>query len=430
MFLDRARRVTDVYITLMLGMFPLFWGFEGYNAVTESKFWFFAVATGLWILAAAGLLIAGALRGERYAVPIRAVHLFMGLFLVMGAFSAIGSDYGAVCFLGASRNTGYLTTVLYALIFFGVSWLGTPRREHIWAMAVAVTISCVIAVFQLLGYNPLGLFPAGTNYYDKFVRWAAAFLGSMGNVGIFSAHLCLCVPVLTAFALRSPRKRDKLYLLPAALGLVLMILCQVEAGLLGALVSLLVSLPVLLRRPRRARAAGCVSGAVTLAGLGGLYFWPGTSGTLWEMSRVLHGELLDSFGSHRGQIWIRCWELFCQKPWLGYGPGTAAEILDITWEGEYYIAHVDNTHNVYLGYLVEIGLVGALAYVSAAVATVLRWIRRRDEDFLAALGCGFVAYLVQDFFGLGLSLSEPMLFVVWGLLESGIAGLPEGTAPD
>ena len=37
---------------------------------------------------------------------------------------------------------------------------------------------------------------------------------------------------------------------------------------------------------------------------------------------------------------------------------------------------------------------------------------------IAVLGCGFIAYLVQDFFGLGLSLTAPMLFVVWGLLES------------
>ena len=418
MYLDRARWVTDQYTMLMLGVFPLFWGFEGYDAVTESKFWFFAVATGLWLLAVTALLVIGAIRGERYSVSVRAGHMFMGLFLLMGAFSAVSSEFGSVCFLGASRNTGYLTTVLYALIFFGVSWLGKPHRGHIWAMAASVTVSCVIAVFQLLGMNPLHLFPAGTNYYDKYVLWAGAFLGSMGNVSMFSAHLCIAVPSLTAYALRSPRRRDKWYLLPAALGLVFMALCQVEAGLLGAVASLLAGMPVLIRDRRRSKIAGGVSGGVTLAGLGALYFWPGTSGTLWEMSRVLHGELLDSFGSHRGQIWKRCWELFLEKPWLGTGPGTAAEVLDIVWEGEYFTAAVDNTHNVYLGHLIEIGVIGALAYVAAAFCALLTWVRRRDDDLIAAFGCGFIAYLVQDFFGLGLSITAPMLFVLWGLLES------------
>ena len=418
MYLNRARWVTDQYTLLMLGVFPLFWGFEGYDWITESKYWFFAVATGLWLAAVTLLLVVGAVKGERYAVSVRAGHMFMGLFLLMGAMSAVNSEFGSLCFMGASRNTGYFTNVLYVLIFFGVSWLARPQRMHIWAMAVSVTVSTVIAAIQLFGLNPLHLFPNGTNYYDKYVLWAGAFLGSMGNVGTFSAHLCLAVPPLAAFALRSPCRRDRLYLIPAALGLVLMTLCDVEAGLLGVLVSLLVSLPVLIRDRCRSCIAGCISGGVTLSGLGVLYFWPGTSGTLWEMSRVLHGELLDSFGSHRGQIWKRCWELFLEKPWLGAGPGTAARILDITWEGEYYYAAVDNTHNVYFGHLIEIGIIGALAYLAAAFSAILTWIRRRDDDLIASFGCGFVAYLVQDFFGLGLSLTAPMLFVLWGLIES------------
>ena len=35
-----------------------------------------------------------------------------------------------------------------------------------------------------------------------------------------------------------------------------------------------------------------------------------------------------------------------------------------------------------------------------------------------ALGSAMVCYLIQDFFGMGLVLTAPMLWVVWGLLES------------
>lgn len=418
MFLEKARWVTDKYILLMLGVFPLFVGFQGYDAVTESKFYFFAVATGLWALCVAALLIVGAAKGERYGLAVRPGHLCMGLFLLMGAFSAVSSDYGAVCLLGASRNTGYLTTVLYGLIFFGVSWLGAPRRRYVWAMTLAAGVSALIAVIQLFGLNPLGFFPEGTNYYDKYILWAGAFLGTMGNVGTFSAHLCLALPVTVAWAVRSPHRGDRWLLLPAALETVMLVLCDVTAGLLAGGVTVLAAVPVLIRNRRRGKTAACVSGGVTLAGLAGLYFWPGTSGTLWEMSRVLHGELLDSFGSHRGQIWKQGWELFLQRPWLGGGPGTAAERFDILWEGENFLVRVDNPHNVYLGYLMDIGLVGALAYVAAALCSLVTWVRRRDNDLLAALGCGFLCYLIQDFFGLGLSLTAPMFYVVWGLMEA------------
>ena len=47
MFLRRAQWVTDKYILVMLGLFPLYMGFRlhAYTAVTGSKFRFFAIAT-------------------------------------------------------------------------------------------------------------------------------------------------------------------------------------------------------------------------------------------------------------------------------------------------------------------------------------------------------------------------------------------------
>ena len=94
-FLQRARWVTDKYILAMLGAFPLFVGFHGYGAITESKFWFFAIATGLWAAAVTVLLICGLVAGERYALHVRGAHLAIGLFLAVGGISACLSEYGA-----------------------------------------------------------------------------------------------------------------------------------------------------------------------------------------------------------------------------------------------------------------------------------------------------------------------------------------------
>ena len=41
-----ARRLTDIYICLMLAAFPLWTGFEGYTGITRAKFLFFAALTG------------------------------------------------------------------------------------------------------------------------------------------------------------------------------------------------------------------------------------------------------------------------------------------------------------------------------------------------------------------------------------------------
>ena len=44
--------VTDKFILIMLAVFPLWVGFDGYSNVTLSKFLFFVICTGLWLLLA------------------------------------------------------------------------------------------------------------------------------------------------------------------------------------------------------------------------------------------------------------------------------------------------------------------------------------------------------------------------------------------
>ena len=139
------------------------------------------------------------------------------------------------------------------------------------------------------------------------------------------------------------------------------------------------------------------------------------------MSQVLHGHLADSFGSARGQIWKQGWRLFLEKPWLGGGPGTASLRFDIRWFSEVrnQTVVVTNAHNVYLGYLVNTGLLGLLPYLAAIAASMVTWVKRRKLGAMyPALGAALLGYLIQDFFGLGLPLTAPIMWVVWGLLES------------
>lgn len=419
MWMNRARWVTDKYILLMLGLFPLVWGSQGYGNITRTKFLFFLIATCLWLGVTAVFWCVAAARKEGFVPRVRPAHIAMAVFLASGAVSAALSEYGVQCLMGLGRYDGYVVTLLYGLIFFGVSWLGKPNRGHAWALGLSVGFCSVVCWLQLAGLDPFGLYPEGTNYYDKYVAFNGAFMGTIGNAGLVSAFLCMGVPFLTAFALLSEHRRDRLLLLPAVLGLGILLLCDIDAGILALGVTVLVGVPVVIRGRKPRRIAACAAGGIAALGLGTVYFLPGKSRLLYEFSQVLHGHLADEFGSHRGQIWKRCWELFLEKPWFGGGPGTAAKRFDILWTGEHRSTYVDNAHNVYLGHLVNMGLIAALSYIAAAVCSLLTWLRRRDESPLfAALGCGFLCFLVQDFFGLGLSLTEPILFVAWGLLET------------
>lgn len=426
MLLRWARWVTDKYILLMLGLFPLFLApmRHAYNVMTRTKFLFYAIATGLWLLAVIVLLVAGLIRGERCRAAVRPAHLAMAAFAVVGAVSAAVSEYGADCLMGAGRYDGYLVTAMYVSTFFGISLLGRPRRRYAWALGVSASLCCVVVILQLGGLDPLHLYPEGLNYYDKYEAMNSAFLGTLGNAGITQAFLCAAGPILTVYAVLSGPKADTFLLLPGALALLVILLCDVDAGVFALGGCVLLTLPAIMRTRRSTRIAAGISGGAAAAGVGALYFWPGSSGTVWELSQVLHGHLSDEFGSHRGQIWKECWRLFLEKPWLGGGPGTISRRLDIRWSryiealGRERTVAVDNAHNVYLGYLVNVGLLGALSYLAAAGCSLVTWYRRKGDAFFAALGAGFVCYMIQDFFGIGLCVSAPLLWVIWGLLES------------
>jgi hypothetical protein len=425
MFLRLARWITDKYILIMLGLFPLFWGTVGYGAITKPKAMFFFIATGLWAAAVLVLLGIGAFRGERYAPDIRPAHVAVAAYLIIGGISACFSEYGSVCLLGAGRYDGYLTTVFYGLIFFGVSMLAVPRRRYMWAFAAASAICGIIALLQLGGLDPLGLYPEGTNYYDKYEAYNGAFLGTLGNVDIYAAYLCLGAPLLTIYGILSEHRWDTLLVLPGMFCLGLMLVCDVDAGLVALAGCVLVTVPVVLRNKKASAIAGGIAAGGVGAGLVTLYFWPGQSGTLWEMSQVLHGRLSDEFGSRRGEIWKEGWTLFKEKLWLGGGPGAVAKRFDIHWSryieslGTERRVYVDNAHNVYLAQLMNVGLLGFLGYFAAIACSLVTWFRRRNQGaFFPALGSAFVCYLIQDFFGLGICISQPMLWVIWGLLES------------
>jgi len=423
-YLEKARWITDKYVLLMLGLYPLFWGNDGYNNITKSKFLFFAIATAVWLADIFVMLGIGAVKKEKYGLKLRPAHWAMAAFFAVSAASAIVSPFGGTCLMGAGRYDGFLTMALLGAVFFGVSALTEPKKLYVWVLAFSTTVCCVVSLVQVTGVNFLGLYPDGTCFFDNYIAFNGAFLGTLGNAGITSAFLCLAAPVLAVTAIRSHSRRDRLLLIPAAMDVTVIAFCGVDAGYVALAVCVLVCVPLLPETKKIRRAALWAVLAVVVAGLTAVWFWPGDSGTLWEASRILHGDVRDEFGSHRIQIWRQAVTLVPERPLLGGGPGTVSARLNIVWSrfieqtGITRTTRVDNTHNVYLGYLLNVGILGLSAYIAAMACSLTTWFKRRFDGVLfTALGAGLFSYFVQDFFGIGLVISSPFLWIVWGLLE-------------
>ena len=484
--------LTDAYVFVMLLAFPLFTGFRGYAAITVSKFLFFAIATALWLLALA-VLSAKNRPPRRLLTAAQACALaFMGVCCLSAALS----PYRAECLLGAGRYDGLVTLLLCALIFLGTSSFGTLRPCHTLAFAASCTICCLVAALQLLGLDPLWLYPGELNYYDSHILFSGEFLGTVGNVNMLSALFTLSIPLFFSLTVLARDKHTPLYNIPLFLSTLILIASKVSGGTLAVCLCALCApallvrdLPTLRRAlrsaalcllaaalalaftaapdtpgvrlsltfgpasllclglcaaclpaaalTRRARrvpsgrtlrlACVCFSVCVLAAVLLAIWLWPGTSGTVYELSQAMRGRLEDGFGSSRILIWRGVLSLVPEHPVLGGGPGTLALRLDLSFSryvpetGRTLSSYVDNAHNEYLRLLADTGALGLLSYLALLLSSLAPCLRQAETQSLpSAMLLSLVCYCIQDFFGLGLCLVSPLFWIILGLSHTKI----------
>lgn len=415
--MNRAERrcewLTDKYILCLLALFPLFTGFHGYANLTAAKFWLYTGATALW---AAGLL-CGICTGARLFSGRNGVFAVLtGAFLVWAVISAAVSPWRDKTFLGAGRYDGLFTQLLYAITALGIARWGRRRIRYVRVLGASVFLCCAAALWQIAGGNPLGLYPNGWRFADAGTLYSGMYLGTVGNTLLLGSVLSLAVPVLAYTALKR-RGYDLFLLLPAAMALYIFYRSDCSSAWVALLGSGMVLLPKI-AHGRRRRSILAAEAVLFLAALAAVYFRPQGSGTLYEASRLLHGEADASFGSHRVEIWREVCALIRQRPIFGGGPGTAAVRLHIEFTrfvpetGRTLGTYVTNAHNEYLGYALNLGWTGLGLYLGMMAVT---FFRPRQGGGDAAWLWGTAAYWIQAFFSLGLVVTAPLLWCAWGL---------------
>ena len=486
-----AERCTDWYIITMLLVFPLFPGFSGYSSITASKFVFFAAATGLWAAALAVSILRGdrfPLHAPQYAALAYLGILFVSWLLSPDRASAF---LGAGRYDGFLSSALYVLIFLGVSGFARNKLLYAKALALSVSLCALIALLQIAGENPLrlfpdgLGYHDAGIRYSGvflgtlgnTNVLDAVLCLSLPIFLSLYLCGRgvgFLVPVLLCVPLLHKAGGDGARLAMALALLPAlpllltemprvlrflrALGGILLVAAlanswQPTAALpfcflaspscwwfasAGILCFALSLLPLLRRFSPSVGALRtfflCISAALLLAGAAAVLFAREGSGTLYELRQLLRGQAEDSFGSSRLGIWRDCLRLVPERPLLGGGPGTAALRLDIQFSryvsetGQTLSSFVDNAHNVYLGALVNTGFLGLAGLLAVLGCSAVSGFRRRRDPLFLAFSLGAMCCAIQDFFGLGLCLSEPLLWLSLGIINS--PDPPQSTASE
>lgn len=422
--------------------FVLFTGPEGYILLEWKKCLFFVAATLIWLLVLACGICFGC--GKSFAHSSDNIRDFLLLaFIAVCVVSTLRSSGPLILPQSDGRYNSLLIYCLYALVILGVAHVGNAEKPLLYAFAIAYSICCLIAIMQLLGYNPLELFPNHLNYYAPFVQEMAPFLGTVGNIDLFSALHCLGIPMSAAYLILGRSKSRALFLIPLSLGLVCMLRIQVASGMLALLsTAILFSavLPPLLNRrygwfsninERGRFLVGAVPAAVLLIGMAAvLRAYPFSSGTLSELHQLMNGQVLDEFGSSRIAIWKNTMQIIRKYPVWGVGAGELGNVLTVQFSrysqslGFLVEQGVDDAHNEYLHHMASFGILGFLPLFLLQLRTAFLFFEtrafRRTECII--LACGYFCYMVQAFFNIGSCITTPLICIVWGMLLNSFQG--------
>ncbi|MBQ8167728.1 MAG: O-antigen ligase family protein, partial [Lachnospiraceae bacterium] len=131
----------------------------------------------------------------------------------------------------------------------------------------------------------------------------------------------------------------------------------------------------------------------------------------------------DKWGTYRGFVWSRAWNIFCDAPIINKLFGYGNESFG-TYMNAYYYEDMkeivgrlyDNAHNELLQYLITLGIFGVIAYVGLFLSSVIYMLKYGKQNYMVyAFLVATVGYFVQSLINLNQPITTPLYFVIMAL---------------
>ena len=417
---------------LWTGLFPLL-QFGTYSHITADKWIIMLALTAVTLVAAAGSIPGPqqpAGRFSRARISVLAVSALLLLWMVLSClFSPLGLDSW---WIGASgRREGLLSQLCYLSLFLMFAVFRVRREPVVLSAAAGMLVFCAVVLLQRAGVNVFGLYPAGRSYATT-----VEFQGTIGNVDMDTGYLVLMCGLFMPELLQPLRKAGGKLSASRILSKILVLAGMAAAVYLvitmdvqfGAITLAVLAVAAFLRFiPRRWHIPIII--LLVVAALVFVWFFPGSSGGLWELHEILHGRPQLSFGSDRVAVWVFSVGLAQERLLTGGGSDTFEfrfnryidenGLVIPTFQGDVQLpSYFDNPHNEYIAHLVNHGLPAMLLFI--ALMLLLVFLRPRtgitlSGTLLTPCAAAVLCYAVQAFFSFSVCLVAPMFWVIAGM---------------
>ena len=260
---------TAFFITITT-IFPLYITRTHYHHITGEKANFFLVTT---ILASLAVLLVLFLTTQRFQVkdyftsnepkrPLSIAEWAAVAFALLALLSSIFSPHGRIVWMGSptiGRHEGFWVLLCYILAFFIISRFYKPQRWHLLIFAAGSTLLSLYGILQFLDHDILvssGFFPVvpelGTHEANQMLApLTRIFRTTLGNINIVSAYATFA-SVLFAWLFAGEKSPwGIIYIIPSTLAMVMLFITRGDAGWVGVLVAMVLTIPYWLTERHR-----------------------------------------------------------------------------------------------------------------------------------------------------------------------------------
>ena len=240
-------KITNIYLIILIVIFPLLVSSKGYENILEVKYYsFIFIVVSYFLLSIIvyfyELIIRNnnILKGYKFTILD---YLVLG-YLLINIISTIFSPYKNLDLLkGLGRGEGLLIVFIYVLLYFLISLFGKFDKKIFNYFSISSLLVSLIGILQFFGFNPLNLYKGISGPYNM------SYMSTIGNIDFLSAYYTITISMTSlCYIFKDNNKKEKmLYLLSLICNIFIFLIINVDSGKVAFLLLILVMLPYIIK---------------------------------------------------------------------------------------------------------------------------------------------------------------------------------------
>jgi len=246
-------KITEIYIIVMVMIFPLCVDSTGFFRILECKYRYFLGINAVYISAIAITIL--------YYLLFKKTNIFKDLklhkiqlavigFLIINIISTFISPFFEKynLFVGVGRAEGLISITLYCLSFLNITMFGEFKKRYILYFSISSIMVSLIAILQYIGFNPFNMYQDGIGTHN------VSFIGTIGNIAFVSAFYCIYLTIsMAAFVFIENENIYKriIYLLSIYMGFFIFEVLDVLGGAVAFSATLVLTIPFIITNSKR-----------------------------------------------------------------------------------------------------------------------------------------------------------------------------------